>query len=163
MKKTLATLLAVLMAIGLAACKPVPAPPDNDPSESPASAEREQPSYTAEEPSEDDGEDSSAARTTEKEEKSTQPVRADGVSPDFKEAMDAYEAFFDEYIAFMDKYEKAGSPVSMLTDYLAFLQKYADTMQKFEEIDTDTLPDADAAYYLEVQLRIVKKLADAAE
>ena len=78
--------------------------------------------------------------------------------------MDAYEAFFDEYIAFMDKYEKAGSPVSMLTDYLAFSAENTRTpCQIFEEIDTDTLPDADAAYYLEVQLRIVKKLADAAE
>ena len=163
MKKPLATLLAVLMAIGLAACKPVSAPPDDDPSETPVSAEQEQTPSAAEEPSEDDGEDSSAARTTEKEEKPTQPARANGVSPEFKEAMDAYEAFFDEYIAFMDKYEQAGSPVSMLTDYLAFLQKYADTMQKFEEIDTDSLPDADAAYYIEVQLRVAKKLADAAE
>ena len=145
MKKPLATLLAVLMAIGLAACKPVSVPPNDDPSETPVSAEQEQTPSAAEEPSEDDGEDSSAARTTEKEEKPTQPARANGVSPEFKEAMDAYEAFFDEYIAFMDKYEQAGSPVSMLTDYLAFLQKYADTMQKFEEIDTDSLPDADAA------------------
>ena len=163
MKKPLATLLAVLMAIGLAACKPVSVPPNDDPSETPVSAEQEQTPSAAEEPSEDDGEDSSAARTTEKEEKPTQPARANGVSPEFKEAMDAYEAFFDEYIAFMDKYEQAGSPVSMLTDYLAFLQKYADTMQKFEEIDTDSLPDADAAYYIEVQLRVAKMLAGAAE
>ena len=31
----------------------------------------------------------------------------DGISPEFKAAMDSYEEFFDEYVAFMEKYSKS--------------------------------------------------------
>ena len=40
------------------------------------------------------------------------------------------------------------------------LTKYADYMQKLNDVDTDNLSTADAAYYTKVQARIVKKLAE---
>ena len=40
------------------------------------------------------------------------------------------------------------------------MTKYADYMQKLNDVDTDNLSTADAAYYTKVQARIVKKLAE---
>ncbi len=91
------------------------------------------------------------------------PAAANGVSADFKATMDSYEQFFDEYIAFMKKYEDGGSPAGMLGDYLKYMAKYAETMTKFEAVDEDELSTADAAYYVEVQSRVTQKLLTAAQ
>lgn len=85
-----------------------------------------------------------------------------GVSAEFKEVMDSYEAFFDEYAAFMENYKNAGNPTSMMMDYLSFLTRYAEAMQKLDEIDTDSLSTADMAYYTQVMLRISAKLVNTA-
>ena len=45
-----------------------------------------------------------------------------------------------------------------MNDYLAYMAKYVDVMQKLDEIDEEKLSDADALYYAEVQLRISQKL-----
>lgn len=82
------------------------------------------------------------------------------VSADFKKMMDSYEDFFDEYIEFMRKYENSDDVAGMLNDYADYMTKYADYMQKLNDVDTDNLSTADAAYYTKVQARIVKKLAE---
>lgn len=46
----------------------------------------------------------------------------------------------------------------MLNDYADYMTKYADYMQKLNDVDTDNLSTADAAYYTKVQARIVKSL-----
>ena len=88
----------------------------------------------------------------------TPTPRPTGVTPAFKEMMDSYEAFFDEYIAFMEKYSKSDNSLAMMTDYFNWLSKYTDYMEKLEEADDEDLSDADMEYYLEVSLRIEKKL-----
>ena len=93
------------------------------------------------------------------EQKSTQQSGS-GVSPDFKAAMDSYEAFFDEYVAFMKKYKNSTDTTSLLKDYSNYMTKYSDTMQKMSSIDTNSLSKEDYAYYIDVQARITKKLAD---
>lgn len=82
------------------------------------------------------------------------------VDADFKKMMDSYEDFFDEYIEFMKKYENSDDVAGMLNDYADYMTKYADYMQKLNDVDTDNLSTADAAYYTKVQARIVKKLAE---
>ena len=82
------------------------------------------------------------------------------VTPEFKEAMDSYEAFFDEYVEFMKKYSKTDDPTEMLMDYSDYMSSYADVMQKMNEIDTENLSAADYAYYVEVTARIQKKLLE---
>lgn len=86
------------------------------------------------------------------------PAFADGMRPEFKAAMDSYEAFFDEYIAFMEKYEESDDSLSMLTDYVNYMSKLSDTMEKLDAIDEDELTDEELAYYTEVMLRISTKL-----
>lgn len=78
----------------------------------------------------------------------------------FKETMDSYEAFFDEYVEFMKKYSESNDVMSMLTDYTDYLSKYADVMKKLNSIDESKLSAADAAYYTEVSARISKKLLE---
>ncbi|MCH3961416.1 MAG: hypothetical protein LKF53_07460 [Solobacterium sp.] len=83
-----------------------------------------------------------------------------GIDPSFKAAMDAYEAFFNEYVTFMQKYQNAEDTASMLSDYLQWMNKYKDTMTKLDSIDENALSSADQAYYLEVMARILNRLAE---
>ena len=80
---------------------------------------------------------------------------------DFKNAMDSYEAFIDEYIKFMKKYNSTGD-ASLLKDYLDYLNKYQEFSDNFEKWKSDNLSDEETKYYLEVQTRVSKKLIDAA-
>ena len=83
-----------------------------------------------------------------------------GVTPEFKQLMDNYEAFFDEYIAFMEKLENDSDEddLSSLEDYFSMIEKESRIMSEMEAIDESELSDADAAYYLEVTMRIYQKL-----
>ena len=86
---------------------------------------------------------------------------ADGVTPEFKAKMDSLEAFFDEYVDFMNTYLNAassGDVMGMLSKYMNFLSKYADAMSDLEDIDEVSLSAADYAYYIEVYSRITQKL-----
>ena len=83
-----------------------------------------------------------------------------GMRPEFKEAMDSYEAFFDEYCAFMKKYNSSENPASMLSDYMSFLSRYTETMSKLDEISDDEMNNAELLYYMEVMERINQKLLE---
>ena len=79
-----------------------------------------------------------------------------------KEAIDAYEDFVDEYIAFMEKYEDSdGSDLSLLLDYTNFMSKLTDYTDKMEKMEDD-MTDAETIYYLEVMNRCNEKIIKAA-
>lgn len=82
------------------------------------------------------------------------------LTPAFKAMMDSYEAFFDEYIAFVQRYSDGGEPISMLNDYLDWYSRYMDYLVKLAEAEDEAVTTADVAYYIEVNARILKKLAD---
>lgn len=65
----------------------------------------------------------------------TSTVGEDGMRKDFKEAMDSYEAFMNEYCDFIKKFDQWGG---------------------------EDLNDAEFAYYMEVQTRAYERLAEAA-
>lgn len=90
-----------------------------------------------------------------------QPQQGDAsqVDPNFKATMDSYEQFFDQYVAFMQKYKDSNYSADMLADYTKMMQQYSDTMTKMDSIDQSTLSSADDAYYLEVLGRVTQKLA----
>lgn len=79
-------------------------------------------------------ENMSNARTDVREETSS-----DGISPEFKEAMDSYEAFFDEYVEFMKKYAESDDTLGMMEDYADYMTKYADAMEQMNEINEENL------------------------
>ena len=80
--------------------------------------------------------------------------------PEFKETMDSYEAFFDEYCTFMKKYNSSSNPTSMLSDYMNFMSRYTEAMTKIYEISDDEMNNAELLYYTEVMARINQKLLD---
>lgn len=105
-----------------------------------------------------------SATTSTDTESSTQTdatVSSTDIRPEFKEAMDNYEAFFDEYCEFMKKYNESDDTTSLLADYASYMVKYTDTMQKMNNISGDELTDAEVAYYAEVSAMISAKLIEA--
>lgn len=101
------------------------------------------------------------ATTTSEEAPTAQQIQ--GVTPEFKQAMDNYEAFFDEYIAFMSKLgdDNDSNDLSVLGDYFSMLEKETKMLEEMEAIDESELSEADDAYYLEVTMRIYQKLMNA--
>lgn len=83
-----------------------------------------------------------------------------GVRAEFKEAMDDYEAFYDEYCDFMKKYTKNPADLSLLAEYATMTSKLAEMDKSFKEWDQDEMSEEEIEYYLEVSARITKKMAD---
>lgn len=84
----------------------------------------------------------------------------DGMRPEFKEAIDAYVEFFEEYCDIMEQYAANPTDFSMLTKYADYMAKYAEYMEKLEALDDGTLNNAEAAYYLKASAKITEMLAD---
>ena len=84
---------------------------------------------------------------------------SDDLDPEFKEMMDSYEAFFDEYIAFMEKYKENPTDMSLLSELSDMLTKEAEMLKEMEGLDQSEMSSAELAYYLEVTGRIYEKLA----
>lgn len=87
----------------------------------------------------------------------------DGMRPDFKEAMDSYEAFYDEYCNFMEKYDENPSDLKMLAEYASMLAKANDMAEKFDAWESSDLNDAELSYYLAVNSRVAQKLLEVAQ
>ena len=84
-----------------------------------------------------------------------------GLSPEFKEMMDSYEAFFDEYCEFIKKFNSSTDQMSLFADYSDFMMKYTEYMTKLDDVGKSEMSDAEMMYYTEVNLRIQKKLLEA--
>ena len=100
------------------------------------------------------------AQTQTQTQAPAEATSADGVTPEFKESMDAYEKFMNEYCDFMESYN-ADDP-TMLVKYTKYMADYTDTMEKLDAIDETQLSAADDAYYIEVMGRINTRLAKVA-
>ena len=87
----------------------------------------------------------------------------DGICPEFKEAMDSYEAFYDEYCEIIKKYTENPSDIELLADYTDMLSKAAEMTEKFDAWENSDLNSAELKYYLDVNNRVTKKLLDASK
>ena len=96
------------------------------------------------------------------EEPQEEVVDQNGIRPEFKKSMESYEAFFDEYIEFMNAFKQDSTNLSMLTKYAEFMTKYEKAMSEMDKIDESELTDAEDKLFLETQLRINNKLTEAA-
>ena len=77
--------------------------------------------------------------------------------------MDSYEAFFDEYAEFMQKFSQSSSSTELLMDYSNYMTKYADAMDKLQKMNSENLTIEEQKYYIEVMARIEKKLLEASQ
>lgn len=88
---------------------------------------------------------------------------SNGLRKEFKDAMDSYEAFYDEYCTFLKKYKANPTDLSLLSQYVTMMQKLTDMDDLFNKWETSDLNDAEMKYFLEVQTRVLKKLANAGQ
>lgn len=85
-----------------------------------------------------------------------------GLGKEFKQAMDSYEKFMDEYIAFIKKYSSTNAPTSqMFIDYGEYMKKYVDWSDDFQKWESKNLNKEETKYYIEVQMRVNQKLMNA--
>lgn len=84
----------------------------------------------------------------------------DGMRPEFKEAMDAYEDFYVDYVAFMKKYKANPTDLSLLSDYADMMADAADMNEKFNAWDQGEMNSAELSYYMDVNARVLKMLAE---
>lgn len=83
------------------------------------------------------------------------------IRPEFKEAMDSYEAFFDEYVEVMKAYQEEPTNTELMMRMSDLMAQEADMLAKFDAWESDeSMSTAETAYYLEVQSRIYAKLAE---
>lgn len=87
--------------------------------------------------------------------------QAPELDPDFKAAMDSYEAFMNDYADFMEKYAESDDMTAMLGDYMDYMSKYQEAMDALEKIESQDMTDAELAYYLEVTNRVSQRLLEA--
>lgn len=85
---------------------------------------------------------------------------SEGIRPEFKEAMDTYEAFYDEYCELMKKYKENPTDLTILTKYLEMMSKIEEVDKAFEAWDSSDMSSEELKYYLDVSARIQKKLID---
>lgn len=103
------------------------------------------------------------AATDSADNAATETSSSEEVSADFKQTMDEYEAFFNEYLDFMDTYNSSTDPTALMDDYQSIMTQYTETMDALNSIDTSSLSTADLNYYTEVSTRISQKLVEAGQ
>lgn len=83
-----------------------------------------------------------------------------GIRPEFKDAMDSYEAFYNEYCDFMQAYMQNPTNLSLLGKYAGMLSKAAEADQKFKDWKEGDLSAEELKYYLDVMTRVQKRMVD---
>lgn len=86
-----------------------------------------------------------------------------GMRPEFKKAMDEYEAFFDKYVEYMKKISSPSFNPMLLLDYAKMTAQYAEMLAALEAWDEEEMNNTELKYYLDVTNRINQKLLDIAQ
>lgn len=102
----------------------------------------------------------SSTEETEPTDTEATTALVDGMRPEFKEAMDAYEAFYDEYCSFMTKFQQNPSDFSLLAQYAGMLTKAGEASEAFQSWDQNDLNSEELKYYLAVNSRVLQKMAN---
>lgn len=92
----------------------------------------------------------------------TKATTGTGIRPEFKEAMDSYEEFMNDYVEFMKKLEKNPNDTTLLLSYAQYLADYAEFCKDFEAWGSENMNAAEQKYYIEVQTRVNKLLLEVA-
>lgn len=80
------------------------------------------------------------------------------IRPEIKEAIDSYESFVDEYIAFLKKMDDNSEDMNVLMDYMNYLQKLTEYEEKFTKLENEDMTAAESLYYSEVAVRCNQKM-----
>ena len=89
------------------------------------------------------------------------------VDPEFKEALDQYEAFINGYCDFLEVYLNADTDtqLSMMEDYTAWMSQYTEVMDAVRTLDArqDEMTPAQLSYYVEVTARVSQRMIEFSE
>lgn len=102
-----------------------------------------------------------AATTTTTAAPTTAAPADDVIRPEFKAAMDSYEAFYNEYCDLLEASAKDPTNFTLLTKYAELLGKLDGIERDFKKWDDSSLSDAEMKYYIDVHARIEKRLPEA--
>lgn len=88
-------------------------------------------------------------------------VPANGIRPEFKAEVDAYEKFMNDYVEFMKKYNSSDNAISMALDYAKMTADYAVWSSKANDWSSDSnISSEELDYYLQAQNRVNTKLLE---
>lgn len=82
------------------------------------------------------------------------------IRPEFKEAMDAYEAFYNEYCDILAKYYANPTDMALLTQYTELMTRAIEMDEAFAKWENEDLNTEELKYYLDVNNRVMQKLLD---
>lgn len=84
-------------------------------------------------------------------------------APDWKQFLSEYEAWVDDYIEFMKKYEKNPSDLTLLSEYATMASDMTEWAEKSDEVsaDLENASPAELSEYTAELTRILNKLTAA--
>ena len=163
MKKIICTLLSLTLLLALTGCKKEEKETEWENEEIPAETQQQeeiQPEATVEpaaEPTPEPTEEPEPEQTEEPVEETA------GLRPEFKEAMDSYEEYYQEYCDFMNEFSKKPDDIKLLAKSVTMMAKLEEMDEKFNAWDDADLNDEELKYYLDVQTRVMKMMIDLAD
>lgn len=83
---------------------------------------------------------------------------AEGIRPEFKNAMDSYEDFYVKYCEFMAEYKNNPTDMGLLMQYSQMMQQLVEMDEAFDTWESEDLSSEELKYYLEVNNRVMQML-----
>ena len=105
-------------------------------------------------------EDTKTEETVTETNEEAKEVSTDGLRPEFKEAMDSYEAFYVEYCELFKKYSQNPTDLSLIAQYTKMMQEAVEMTTAFEKWDQEEMNTAELKYYLEINSRVTAMLLE---
>jgi len=119
--------------------------------------------FTSDKKKEDNNSNNNEDKTSEPEESSTSPSTSDSSSTNssWREVLNDYETWVDEYVTFMKKYKSASSSdmAAMMNDYTKLLNQQKEWTDKLSSL-RGKLSSSDLTEYLNTLARINQKLSE---
>ena len=84
----------------------------------------------------------------------------DELSPDFLEAMNSIEKFYDDYYALMKKYMANPMDMSILMEYTKMMGQAEEMQEKLDAWESADMNLAETQYYLGVVMRVEQKMLE---
>lgn len=104
-----------------------------------------------------DGVSIETSSSTPNTSQSNSSVPASGIRPEFKEMMDNFVVFYQQYADFMNNADPNSS--DYYTKYIEVMQQYTDTMAAMEKVEDMDMNTDEMKYYLEKMAEIQQILA----
>ena len=106
--------------------------------------------------------DESKKEQSQENKEEQQVVSSNEIRADFKEAMDAYEQFCDEYVAFMKEYKNDATNMKLIGKYSEMVKSLAEMEEDFSTWEQSDLNTKELQYYVDVQARVYQKMLEVA-